>query len=173
MRSLVGDRDSEIGVVVHSSELASRLRNKLWAEHLGPGVSLTKEFFVDFPAWRGTAKRNSKAYAALLEHSCPMGGPRNAEEFTNGTETFEAAFRGRSLAVNQRVYDVFAASVKGHLVKFPRHFLEECVEETDTYAVSPGGAVPFILSKGLFSAINIVLNPVSTFAFTMIDEQFQ
>ena len=134
MRSLAGDRDTEIAVVVTCPEMSLDLRKKLWEEHLGKTVTITDNFLDDVEIWEEVARLNSKAYSKLFEHSCPLGGPSSKEKFLYS----EKVFTGLWSAVDcKKTCEMMAEKVRGHLVKFPQHFLEDDIQNTEKIKAHP------------------------------------
>ena len=132
MRSLAGNR--EIAVVVTSRELALAMRKDLWREHLGPKAKITDVFLDDVDLWEDVARCNSRMYKKLFEGSCPLGGPRTKDHFL----TSEKIFMGLWSTVDSRkTYEMLSEQVRGHLVKFPQHFLEDDIHNTEKIKAHP------------------------------------
>lgn len=135
MRSLAGDRDSEIAVVAHSSELANAIRNDLWREHLGPRVELTGDFWSDLPAWDRIARENSHIYKNFFDLSVPVGEPTTANAWCKHESKYADMWTPASSVI---AYQQLEAAVNGFLVKYPRKFLAEDIEDTEKLKVSAG-----------------------------------
>jgi len=134
MRSLAGSRDTEIAVVVNSREMALSLRKELWREHLGDDAKITDDFLADVPLWEETARTNSKVYLKLFEGSCPLGRPRTKEDFLSHEGIYQNFWETID---TKKSFDTVAQMIRGHLVKFPQHFLEDDIRETNRIRDNP------------------------------------
>ena len=160
MRSLLGDRDSEIAVVAKSEELASKMRNELWREHMGlleaapdhPILQkLTGNFHDDFPIFHTVATSNTKVYKKLFGKSHPLGGAKRAEKFKQEEEECLKNFRSTNPETVKETYIELKKHLNGHLVKYPHKFLIKDVKSTENlkFGVSPLGAVTTVLNPKL------------------------
>jgi len=127
MRSLAGDRDTEIAVAAECQDMALSLRRELWREHLGEGIELTDSVLDDFEQWDRIAEQNSKAYRKLFKGACPLGAPRNKKQY----HLYDAAYRQVwSDVESEALFQELTEKLQGHLVEFPQHFLEDDVRAT-------------------------------------------
>jgi len=124
MRSLTGNRDTEIAVVVESPKMAQSLRKDLWREHLGEEVSLTDRLLEDVALWEGTAESNTRVYRKLFKGSCPLGAPRNKAEFLCHHASYQDLWEGLD---GEGTFQQATLQLRGHLVEFPQHFLVDDV----------------------------------------------
>lgn len=147
MRSLAGDRDSEIAAVITSREMASDMRKELWKEHLGESVKLTDNIEEDVEQWEAIARSNTKVYRKTFEHSNPICGPSNKDKFLESEKTFRYGIWENIDA--KRSYELLANRIRGHLIKFPKSFLEEDVKNTEKVKNNPLS----MLSPSMFSQL--------------------
>ena len=107
-RSLLGDRDSELGVLiadavppVAKNEAAGEatadgvvrdMRLRLWAEHLGMTFADAKAFLDDpstdecWELWTTCASRNTRIYEAVFQNSIPSNCHATWADFVRNTQ---------------------------------------------------------------------------------------
>lgn len=137
MRSLAGDRDSEIALVVESRSFANDLRERLWAEHMGCARSeLLGSALADYPRWQATAKGNTHWYRALFEEACPFGDPLTYKAWMEAERALDAHWQSRSEASVEATFQELCSNVNGHLMEFPHYFLHHDVRGTSDVKIS-------------------------------------
>lgn len=128
-RSMLGDRDSEIAAVVYDEDarFAKELRLKLWQEHLGPLTKEEKQQIEDplagYAIWKRRSQENTQRFL-----QCFPFLPRNDEK---KLPKKDAQLR-RAVPFDQEK-QASLEEVRGHLVDFPLHWLEEENLETTGY----------------------------------------
>lgn len=155
--SLCGDRDSEIAAVVHDADLANDLRKKLFAEHLGSPEIVTNSFLDDWRKWRKISDMNTKLYKNLFGKSTPIGEPRTAFEYTRSRMEFRKHFvkatKKGDLEEIQTLEFELGQKIRGHVVNFPLHFLQDTVLNTKKMV----GVNPYnVAVRRIFDAIDHV-----------------
>lgn len=115
-RSLRGNRDTELSVVVKNTRFSASLLKKLLSEHTGIIAAEIPDDFISFfkSQWVTIAERNTATYNMIFGKSIPDGEPTSIAEYSAalkfsqvGIETLPELRRG----------------ICGHLVKFPFNFL--------------------------------------------------
>jgi hypothetical protein len=157
MISLCGDRDSEIAAVVHDPELANDLRKKLFTEHLGSSDIVTNDFLRDWRKWRKYSDMNTKLYKNLFGKSTPLGEPRTAIEYTKSKIEFRKQFvksaKKGDFTQIRTLEEELGVKIHGHVVNYPRHFLQETVLNTKKMV----GVNPYnVAVRRIFDAIDHV-----------------
>lgn len=124
-RSLQGDRDSEIGVVVRSEAFVRAIRVQLWTEHLAPRtpeeVAAVAEGAGEaaFELFRRRARGNTEAYEKVFGNTFPSDNIRSLAQLN----AHEWAQRRELLP--EEAEEILAGEVVGHCVEFPLRFLEQ------------------------------------------------
>jgi len=131
-RSLLGDRDSEIAVLVHDGELVPskmagnpymagkfplELRMKLWREHLGLDANDSRNIMDPVAPethnglWRATAGSNTKVYGDIFGY---LEG--------DDVESVRDIQKHDNVVVTQELKETLQL-IRGHLVEYPLNFL--------------------------------------------------
>ena len=133
-RSLQGDRDSELGVVIRSEDFVRSLRIRLWTEHLAPHTPEEVAAVVAaggstggggrgvveaFELFRARARANTEAYERVFGNIFPSDSIRclaqlNPHEWTQ-----------RKDLSPEKAVEILSREVVGHCVEFPLRFLEQ------------------------------------------------
>ena len=139
-RSMIGERDSEIGVLIEeekqnyqimngendykSAKLASMLRKRLWAEHLGIDSNdpiledpLSQELFTFI---NSRAKKNSDIYHELFR--CY---PNDEYNTYNSIKNAKKLREGESPDELLNKYKKMKDQIVGHIIEFPLQFLKD------------------------------------------------
>ena len=133
-RSLNGERDSEIAVVLHSRPFALSLRQHLWMEHVqveayDPSLSDTSNnssgsndsgeaddgYTEQFAAFRETCEHNTQVYREVFGPSFPQDGISRLADMDPEPLTLSTP--------NARA--VLASQLRGHAVAYPHTFLDQ------------------------------------------------
>eukprot|EP01124_Arcella_intermedia_P031282 TRINITY_DN7024_c0_g2_i1.p1 TRINITY_DN7024_c0_g2~~TRINITY_DN7024_c0_g2_i1.p1 ORF type:complete len:446 (-),score=107.75 TRINITY_DN7024_c0_g2_i1:67-1236(-) len=133
-RSMEGERDSEIAVVIEDSnviqstmggdpfvvaEFAHNLRKKLWREHLGIQespyqlVDLVSDPLASWNYWLDTAKKNTEILQQMFQ-KLPSDDVSAVSEITTVTPAIKGNPNDAGMDLNR---------VCGHLIQFPLNFL--------------------------------------------------
>jgi len=122
-RSLLGSRDSEIGVYVKSDNFVSNLRKRLWAEHLGLPLSDPEAMKqIELPAsdyaynyYRGIAKHNTAIYSKIF----PVVAHNEIEHLVTLKQIIQEE-KGKGTSGIEQL-----KQIQGHIVDYPLNFLKE------------------------------------------------
>ena len=132
-RSMLGDRDSEIAVLIEDSAFARSLRIELWKEHSG---STDENLLADpssarcFTFWKETSRQNAEIYNRVFG-AIPSNNLKNRQAF------IEHMKKVQSNSVHTKADTEKHAQLqelKGRLVEFQLEFLQE---ENDLYTPMP------------------------------------
>eukprot|EP00727_Mastigamoeba_balamuthi_P004350 m51a1_g13913 hypothetical protein (925) ;mRNA; r:791848-794838 len=133
-RSLCGDRDSELSVVISGGERVEvmlggeltsvsksvhDLRVRLWAEHAGAEPEEVSDAVADetyLGVLQDRAANNTATYEAVFGPSIPGDGVRTLSQFKPPASTFLSSAEAAAL---------LRARVRGHVVRHPLRFLED------------------------------------------------
>ena len=119
-RSMMGDRDSEIAIVFKDKENSTKLRKKLWSEHLDINIDLLHDNINDdIELWKEIANNNSKIYITLFEDSIADSEPLTLKQYTQAY----SEIRSSDILLASNLQSELKEKIKGHLVKFPIRFL--------------------------------------------------
>ena len=143
-RSLIGDRDSEIAVLIRDacvvpsmmngksflvSKFGQSLRLRLWREHLG--ILNASQDDVDlcdavcdavYDLWRSNAKANLLLYTKLFP-ATPTNHHKNLEQFKDALRSTPSSRRYQ--AVSNNTVTNCLECIRGYIVEFPQEFLSE------------------------------------------------
>lgn len=125
---MLGDRDSEIAVVLRNPQKATDLRKRLWAEHLGleSVEELHDHALEDLPRWKKVAQENTAIYVKLFEDSIPEAEPLTIKQYLAAFAEIQASNILSSASIEESLRE----SIHGHLVLFPVRFLHHELQNT-------------------------------------------
>lgn len=125
-RSLQGDRDSELGVVVRSETFVHAVRVQLWTEHLAPRTQEEVEAVergsvveAGFELFRTRARANTEAYEKVFGNVFPSDNIRSL------TQLSAHEWAQRKELTPGEAEEILGKEVVGHCVEFPLRFLEQ------------------------------------------------
>lgn len=149
-RSLLGDRDSEIGAIIDSSPFAKSLRIRIWAVALGdPEHSLetafppeSKEFF-DY--WKSRAKFNFQLFEdvfCVLPNNTVFALPGRFEAESEDWKIWKKRYDSRMAITDVEQAKCKMSQRRGFLVSHPLDFLknEDRVNEISDFFKNPSAA---------------------------------
>lgn len=132
-RSLNGERDSEIAVVLHSRPFALSLRQHLWDEHVRVPATAPSHnssdnssgddgynggddgYTAQFAAFRAACEHNTHVYREVFGPSFPQDGISTLADMDPEPLTLSTP--------NAR--DILASQLRGHAVAYPLTFLDQ------------------------------------------------
>ena len=167
MRSLCGDRDSEIAVVVPNSDFSHSLIYKLWKEHLGDRIysTLSGNIIKDFDIWDKVARSNTRFINNYFGKSTPLGCLPNKSDFNEAVKSMRTAwkqanFRSQNAESFKKLQDV----LDGFVVKFPRKWLIDDIMATDKFDKA---RLPSLLSP--VTALHLIVNLPEVACITFVE----
>ena len=125
---MLGDRDSEIAVVIRNPQKAMDLRKRLWAEHLGLETvdELNDSALDDLALWKKTALENTSIYVKLFEDSIPEAEPLTIKQYLAAFAEIQAS----DILSSTAIFESLQQAIRGHLVLFPVRFLHHELQNT-------------------------------------------